>query len=1479
MKHVGLVLVLLIALWRTSSLSSRELEAISSLSEEWPVLRSLVPSWTLNASEACNDPPFYGLTCSGGPDPHVVSLVLENTPLASSIPNAIAGFGWMEQLKLFESQLNGTIPREIWGMTNLKFLSLVGTSNLAGSISQNIDQLVNLESLELISPWFNGTIPVGIGSCKKLRFIHLSSSPSEDQVDPSIADFRGEIPKELCSLDLQAVSLSQTNFYGVSGTCEGHWPNLEFLDISFMPAEMGYFPALTKGRSKLKFLDISATEIRSILDFSELPSLETIRASRSPIDGHLDDTLWSLENLTEVVFADTRMDGSISPSIGLATKLEKLDLSFQKLFGTIPPEIGLCKSLRHIRLTNTALSGLMPPELSDLSNLQYLALSGSQIQGILPKSFSKLTRISSISIAGCQILSDIPDSWANLTSLVQLDLSLNRLFGTIPNFPANLKRINLSNNLLTGSIPPQILATANRVDLSQNHLSGTIPSTITENPWLESLGLSSNELTGELPTFSRAMEQPSGPQVRLSLSNNDFSGYVPYQYGRMFFRALKLANNRLNGTFSLLSHPDNNIQLLDISNNQFEGTMPTKFASRILEVLFMSNNRFEGTIPRMPSSLVAFKASHNQLKGDISRFFGSGHRNMRILDLSHNKFEGPLPDFSETQLSHLSLAHNAYSGPIYSFPTVGSPPVVANLQELDLSDNHLTGVFPTYPFLFKELTTLKISGNHFFGYLNFESMPSLTVLDIANNSFSFDAAEFDSRSGFVSLNLRNNQIYGSLALHGMSSLRTADFTNNSLNFPIELRSIGMLFSKYELELLSISQNPFLPKISDLDSKSAILGRTKTTTPSFHPGVKCFQLAFSGSVEGVFSYDEALFDYDQCECDDTHFGAPPLNCFECPASGSSPSNCSGPHLSVDPNFFAYQALDGEEQSSKVMIGVESCFSDDYQLGTSNCLGLSIAWDKSVPTVASYQTGTSYPSDQNISLVPSRTQLQHQCRVGSSGRRCWRCDCEASGPCFYPGPGNLCVSCSTVFRPSTYIPVALILIILAIVVLAIVFYFVLRSKRSSKDEKWESLSIFKRLVYRVIHLTSVGHITVLVTFVQLLVELTHWDAYAIRTWLRLVNGEGDGLGLRCFFPFLAHPMSLLLFKLFLPFLAAAFVATSIGLAELLHRFSNAWQMRKAASMSVSEDSSDIQSEGRDESSISLLERSPEAEQIESGRVHYPAKALISSTSISIFRFFYFGAALSSLDYIFPESQEITKKKFVQAVPWMAFDDARALRGVSIPFIVLFLMIVPASFVALAWKLRHKILSPFVRLHFGSLFENFQSRAYWWELVMIYKKMSIALVLRSMPASNGFQICLIISILGSLLIATSSSKPWKQHIINVLYSISSLLLILSLVISRISGVAHFKAVFTFILVLDGIFVALCIVFIAIETVTGLTDYQKQWNLRFAVNGSPAVSTGSYGPPLLNELSTVHQQEYATANRAMNPRETSTEVSEDEM
>ena len=74
MKLIVLIVVLFMALYGCSALSGSELEAISSLYEAWPALRNARPMWTSNASEACNEPPFAGLSCSGGPDPHVISL-------------------------------------------------------------------------------------------------------------------------------------------------------------------------------------------------------------------------------------------------------------------------------------------------------------------------------------------------------------------------------------------------------------------------------------------------------------------------------------------------------------------------------------------------------------------------------------------------------------------------------------------------------------------------------------------------------------------------------------------------------------------------------------------------------------------------------------------------------------------------------------------------------------------------------------------------------------------------------------------------------------------------------------------------------------------------------------------------------------------------------------------------------------------------------------------------------------------------------------------------------------------------------------------------------------------------------------------------------------------------------------------------------------------------------------------------------------
>lgn len=69
-----IVFFLLISLLEGSTaLSEGEKIALSDLLKEWPFLGSLSPEWTSNSSEACIGP-FKGLSCSNGPDQHILSL-------------------------------------------------------------------------------------------------------------------------------------------------------------------------------------------------------------------------------------------------------------------------------------------------------------------------------------------------------------------------------------------------------------------------------------------------------------------------------------------------------------------------------------------------------------------------------------------------------------------------------------------------------------------------------------------------------------------------------------------------------------------------------------------------------------------------------------------------------------------------------------------------------------------------------------------------------------------------------------------------------------------------------------------------------------------------------------------------------------------------------------------------------------------------------------------------------------------------------------------------------------------------------------------------------------------------------------------------------------------------------------------------------------------------------------------------------------
>ena len=71
---LGVCLVLALV-WCSEALSQGELASLKDLGESWNYFNTSSRPWLRDAlANACDVPPYYGLVCSEGPDPHVLKL-------------------------------------------------------------------------------------------------------------------------------------------------------------------------------------------------------------------------------------------------------------------------------------------------------------------------------------------------------------------------------------------------------------------------------------------------------------------------------------------------------------------------------------------------------------------------------------------------------------------------------------------------------------------------------------------------------------------------------------------------------------------------------------------------------------------------------------------------------------------------------------------------------------------------------------------------------------------------------------------------------------------------------------------------------------------------------------------------------------------------------------------------------------------------------------------------------------------------------------------------------------------------------------------------------------------------------------------------------------------------------------------------------------------------------------------------------------
>ena len=128
----------------------------------------------------------------------------------------------------------------------------------------------------------------------------------------------------------------------------------------------------------------------------------------------------------------------------------------------------------------------------------------------------RLSSLQELDLSDNRLTGEIPPELASLNLNILLDLSNNRLTGEIPDwqgsFYSGIGDLDLSGNQLTGEIPDSLGHSGlSRLDLSGNRLTGEIPDSL---EYLRSVDLSGNRLTGGNTGLAQQRHRavPPGPR-------------------------------------------------------------------------------------------------------------------------------------------------------------------------------------------------------------------------------------------------------------------------------------------------------------------------------------------------------------------------------------------------------------------------------------------------------------------------------------------------------------------------------------------------------------------------------------------------------------------------------------------------------------------------------------------------------------------------------------------------------------------------------------------------------------------------------------------------------------------------------------------------------------------------------------------------------------------------------------------------------
>ncbi|KAH6818229.1 Leucine-rich repeat protein kinase family protein [Perilla frutescens var. frutescens] len=172
-----------------------------------------------------------------------------------------------------------------------------------------------------------------------------------------------------------------------------------------------------------------------------------INISEASIRGFIAPEFYKLSTLQELILHGNLLIGTIPKEIGLLKNLKVLDLGSNQLTGSIPHEIGNLTGIQKIDLHSNGLTGKLPYELGSLRYLEELQLEKNKLTGTIPAAnnsdFSSLKHRMYASNASQMGFCGYSDS-----QLKRIDLSYNLLVGSIPKCLDYVPRSSFQENCL-----------------------------------------------------------------------------------------------------------------------------------------------------------------------------------------------------------------------------------------------------------------------------------------------------------------------------------------------------------------------------------------------------------------------------------------------------------------------------------------------------------------------------------------------------------------------------------------------------------------------------------------------------------------------------------------------------------------------------------------------------------------------------------------------------------------------------------------------------------------------------------------------------------------------------------------------------------------------------------------------------------------------------------------------------------------------